>query len=426
MSLYKSFCDFGIHFKNHSIKMQNKYLQDIFYMFSFYYITDIQNKDEIIQVQNESKIMIIDEYQDTDTNKYFFACFDYKIIIYQNQETLNEFLSKHQDYDKYFLKRNPITGLKHDDDIFMYEINNFCEKFGIFNSNLQMFWRLIYRCISGFLIKKSYKNHQIKNHKNSNKKFLEGQEKIESIDRFIILREIGRGSLASVDLVYYIKREELFALKIPYSSLESIERERQNYLNIEYPFIVKYFGYIESSGRKCLLFEFVDGKTLDEYEVNSLTNNEKVNIIWELLNTVQHIHSLGYICRDIHFKNIMINENKDAIFIDFDRVIKFDEQKALDFFQIFLPELDNEGKFDYKSDVFLIGCLIFFVLTGKKLDLKCQQKNDEEFIFDLSYYQLRKEEEMLLKSCFRFNKCKRPSINQLISTFKDNFLSNMH
>lgn len=381
MSLQESFSEFDTRFKANRIETQNKYLQELFKKLSFLFVSDIKNEDDILQIQNESKIIIIDEYQETNNKKYFFVCLDYKLIIFDQNQNFDQFLSQQQNSNKYYLKQNPMSETeKNDNDLFLYEINNFCEKFKIQNHKLQRFWQLIVECISGFLIKKSYQNHKNKDDEKSKKKFLEEQEKIESIDSFITLRELGRGSLASVDLVYHIKTEELFAMKTPYDSFELIERERENYLKIEYPFIVKYFGYVENNKRKCLLIEYVEGRTLDEYEINELTEEEKHNIIFELLLTVQHIHSLGYICRDLHFKNIMINENKELILIDFDRVNKIEETKTLDFFQLPLPELENGGKLDYKSDVCLVGCVIFFIMTGNKLESKSQMSNNEEFM----------------------------------------------
>lgn len=423
MSLQDSFSTFNTFFKKHNIKTQNKFLQEILNKFDFYFINDIKTEDEILQGQNESKIIIIDEYQEKNGNNFFFICFDYIVkIINQNQKILNKFLSKQHDSEKYYLKQE----LNTEANIFAHEIENFSKKFEIINSEFQKFWELIVNCISGFLIKKSYKNHKNKNDEKTNKKFLEGKKKLN----FIKLREIGQGDLASVYLVYYIKKEELFALKSPYNNtqhyIELIERERLNYLNIEYPYIVKYIGYVEHEKRKCLLLEFVEGKTLDQYEVKKLNNVEKYNIIFELLLTIQYIHSLEYIYRDIHFSNIMINTNKDVILIDFDRVIKIEEQQTFDFYQLQLPELDNEGKLDYKSDVCSIARVMFFILTGVKLKLRDKQNKDEEFIYDLSKFNLKEEEENLLKQCFYIAVDKRISINQLIIAFFNNYLSKVY
>lgn len=204
MSLQDSFSAFNTFFKKHNIKTQNKFLQEILNKFDFYFINDIKTEDEILQGQDESKIIIIDEYQEKNGNNFFFICFDYIVkIINQNQKILNKFLSKQHDSEKYYLKQE----LNTEANIFAHEIENFSKKFEIINSEFQKFWELIVNCISGFLIKKSYKNHKNKNDEKTNKKFLEGKEKIESFDNFIKLREIGQGDLASVYLVYYIKKE---------------------------------------------------------------------------------------------------------------------------------------------------------------------------------------------------------------------------
>ena len=59
------------------------------------------------------------------------------------------------------------------------------------------------------------------------------------------MREIGSDGSAIVNLVYYVRTEEIFALKIPHNDGDQynqlIERERSNYLKNQGPYIVKYF-----------------------------------------------------------------------------------------------------------------------------------------------------------------------------------------
>ena len=215
-------------------------------------------------------------------------------------------------------------------------------------------------------------------------------------------------------------------MKSPFNSdcesIELIERERSNYLNIRFPFIVKYFGYIEQGNIKCLLLEFVEGKTLKNYDTYQLSYREKCNVIFELILTVQYIHSFGYICRDMHLENIIINENKDAVLIDFDRVIKIEEQKTKDFALIDLPELELDENLTYKSDICLLGYVSYYILIGEKP----RPIKQHELIYDLNDFPKKfLNEKLLFESCFYKNPEKRPDMNQMFRLLYHHFLSSI-
>ena len=403
-SLKKSLYEFQSLSSKHEIKTQKESMQNIFDKIKFYF-NDNNNKisDEILDLKNESKILII-EYYEADNDKYFFICFDYQLIIIKgNQELLPSILSKHQDSAKYFLNPNPISEIKIEeaDIIFNTEIDHFIKNFLIdANQNLIDFWNKVVKCISGFLIKKSYKNSKLSYDERSQKKLLESQEKIDSYnEKFFDLRIIGNGGSASVELIYYINEEKVFALKSPYSDkIDLIERERRNYLQIQHFFIVKYYGYIEKYGVKCLLLEYVEGEMLDQYDVKNLEFDDKLAIILELMLSIYQIHSYECIYRDLHYKNIIINEDKYAILIDFDRVVNINEQNTNDFCLIDVPELGQ--KLSYKADVYLLGKIIHFIIEGTNKITENQAK-----------------ESLFYKSCLCTDPDKRPTMSELINAF---------
>lgn len=140
-----------------------------------------------------------------------------------------------------------------------------------------------------------------------------------------------------------------FALKAAIDcQYELIERERENYLNLQFPLFVKYYGYFLIEEKKCLLLEFVQGQTLNEIDLSILSLSAKVCIVFELMLSVHFIHSKNYICRDLNPNNIIINKNKEAILIDFDRIIQADKQTTMDFMRDCMPP---ENVLTSKSDI---------------------------------------------------------------------------
>lgn len=66
--------------------------------------------------------------------------------------------------------------------------------------------------MASFLIKKSYKNSQLTFQDKMDDE-QERNEHVFSMNDFITLREIGKGGLAAVDLVYYAKEEKNICIK---------------------------------------------------------------------------------------------------------------------------------------------------------------------------------------------------------------------
>lgn len=71
---------FSLFLKKNKITVQNKYLESILYKFDFLLYSNI----DILKTkyQDNSAIIIIDEYKDKHHKKYYFICYDYKLIIF--------------------------------------------------------------------------------------------------------------------------------------------------------------------------------------------------------------------------------------------------------------------------------------------------------------------------------------------------------
>ncbi|KAK8843701.1 Serine/threonine-protein kinase plk4 [Tritrichomonas musculus] len=384
------------------ISILNKHLQKIFDKFSFFFY------EPEIEFPNETDIIIIDEYEEND-NKYFIICHNYKLIVVKQEESI-DFLRVQTNAEIYVFPKCNIPHIKSFkiDSIFLAEIESFSEQFSITNDDLKYHWNKIVNCLSAFLIKKGIQNSKIKHDNYSKEELMENQGRYESkIDSLIKLRRIGHGSCGFVYLIYHILHESIYAVKCPYEEmLRTNERERENYSRIRYPYIRQYYGYFESNHGKILLLEYVEGKTLKEYDLNKLSEEEKYDIIFELILTVRYLHTQKFIARDISLDNIIINENKDAIMIDFDRVIKPDknEPQTVDFYKKSIaPEYFKTNK----SDVFSLGYVIHYLLEGEIPEMENNIITKDNFIFE---------------ECFDEDPAKRPNMSELLYTFYINFL----
>ena len=231
-------------------------------------------------------------------------------------------ISKYEYSKRYYLKGSSVPeNASEEDKFFLYEIEKFSSNFWFVDSKIGSILMNIVRIMSGFLIKKSYKKLGEKYESNNYEDFADEQKKIDlKKEEFLRLREVGKGSLGSVELIYHIKREELFALKIPNDdtseSQELIERESSRYLKIDHPFICHYYGSVSIDHKKCLPLEIIEGKTLDKFNLESHFLL-KGSIISKLILTIQYLHAKGFIYRFLYLDNIIISNMNDPILIDF-------------------------------------------------------------------------------------------------------------
>ena len=119
------FSEFQTLLRGKEIKTSNKYFQFVLSKFHFYFLNQ-KNGKEILQLANNSKIIIVDEY-DQENDKYIFICFDYNlIIIFFKQESdihisfFDDFFSKQKDSEKYFF--NFVLMIMHQDILITYFI----------------------------------------------------------------------------------------------------------------------------------------------------------------------------------------------------------------------------------------------------------------------------------------------------------------
>ncbi|KAK8883527.1 hypothetical protein M9Y10_042619 [Tritrichomonas musculus] len=112
----------------------------------------------------------------------------------------------------------------------------------------------------------------------------------------------------------------------------------------------------------------------------------------------------------------------DPILIDFDRLIQTDdttkvEQKTLNFQKIQLPELERGEYFTSKSDILLLGFIIYYIYYEKIPTRSNQYENTNKPLFyDISNIEYESEAKFF-SSCFLNEPNERPTIDELFHLF---------
>ena len=209
-----------------------------------------------------------------------------------------------------------------------------------------------------------------------------------------IVREVGQGgmgcvyeSLDSNNRKVALKMMSAKAAAHP-DYREMFEYEVSSLRKLSHPSIVKIVGepFSDAGGNMFLPMEFVEGKTISQIvQANgAFKEQEALSIFVKLLDAFSYIHGKSCIHRDVKPSNIIIRPDGSICVIDFGiakdsktstgktigRVVGTDGYMS--------PEQANGYNIDTRTDIYSLGCLLHYMLTGTHAIPK--QSNDYETI----------------------------------------------
>ena len=176
-------------------------------------------------------------------------------------------------------------------------------------NKIKHFWRIIRKSIIGYLFhianQKTFENRYSNLELLMQKNFKE----INLTDEdYFVVKKLSFGSSFYTQLIYYIKSEQLIVQKLPLLSANDnqklFERERKNYLNINYTFLPRYFGRADYNDQKGLLIEYINGRSLENIADLKLSFRIKIKILFEVLMSLCYLHEKGFIYRDLKPSNV--------------------------------------------------------------------------------------------------------------------------
>ncbi|KAK8892389.1 hypothetical protein M9Y10_029615 [Tritrichomonas musculus] len=435
-------------FNNHQILLLNRYHNKVIKDFTCYLITEKSQAKDLQNLVDKSEIIIIDNIGEQN-DRYFVIFIDKAIIFIQDcgiDLLSNLFIAKERNCTIIASKKINKEQLSHElhlnfcDDIKEYEknfyneiINVFSESFSISQKNqkhVKEILKLILPSFSAYFINKSYK-------KLEQNKIKETKIEINKLNNEIIrLHSLGCGSSSSVELIYHIELGQLFALKF-YEGSESkklYERELKNYERICHPSLPRLYGKIEDGENRYLIIECIRGQSLKNIKTLNLKPEEKINFIFQIMFIIEYLQNESLIYRDLKPNNFIVDEEKRIILIDFDRMIRIDEQpnpeeeSTKDMGTLYMaPEIyrGTVKKYTYKEDVYSLGLLIYFIFFGKDPTIIEEEKTKRIIYpfdeFSGEYCKLRD----ICTNCTRKEPSERPKITEVIDSFYDIFLSFM-
>jgi tetratricopeptide (TPR) repeat protein len=195
----------------------------------------------------------------------------------------------------------------------------------------------------------------------------------ESIGRFEILREVGRGGFG---VVYEARDSELgrsVAFKaVRTSGLTELKADRllaeaEAAARLAHPNIVHLYDLGRCERGAFLILELLKGKTLAErLEEGPLPAREALRVAVEAARGLAHAHAQGVVHRDLKPGNVFLCEDGQVKLLDFGLAHVFGKGGTKGGTPAYMAPEQAKGEVgDETSDVFGLGVMLFELLSGK-------------------------------------------------------------
>ena len=201
------------------------------------------------------------------------------------------------------------------------------------------------------------------------------------LGRYEILSELGRGGMGVVYLARDAQLQRDVALKVIDPGVESaelesrLEHEARLIGRLAHPGIVPIHDLGRHDGVTLFyVMKHVDGQTLEQWLSTQRSRAERLRMFQKLCDPVSFAHAQGVAHRDLKPANVMIGAFGEVLVMDWGLAREFDSPAGQD--EVGTPGYreprGTEGARAAQpliaGDVFSLGAILFFLLTGKHPD----------------------------------------------------------
>jgi protein kinase-like protein len=200
-----------------------------------------------------------------------------------------------------------------------------------------------------------------------------------TVGRYAIVREIGRGGMATVylarqsDLDRFVALKELSALAAADAiTARRFVRESRLAGSLNHPNIVTVHDFFEHHGTPYIAMEFLEGGSLRP-QMGGLTLAQIAGVMEGLLAGLRHAHERGIVHRDVKPENLMISDDARIKIADFGIAKATDEAGTLLTVTgttigtptYMAPEQALGAEVGPYTDLYAVGIIAFELLSGQ-------------------------------------------------------------
>lgn len=210
----------------------------------------------------------------------------------------------------------------------------------------------------------------------------------QTIGKYRILREVGRGATAIVYLAQDPDRAEPVALKhVRFDDqlrdeakwnrrrLKLLKAEQAVSSRLSHPNIIRILDASIDASQAYVVMEYFPGASLERYcsFQNLLPIHRTIGIVFKCCMALDHAFRQGIVHRDIKPANILVDERDDVRITDFGLALNVNKKVSTDSTFIMgvgspaymSPEQIKGYPLNQKTDLYSLGVLLFHLLTGR-------------------------------------------------------------
>lgn len=198
--------------------------------------------------------------------------------------------------------------------------------------------------------------------------------------RYELVRPLGHGAMATVDLAHDVELDRPVALKRLAENLARDEELRRRFLRearlaarLAHPNVVRVFDVGEDDGRPFIAMEYVEGETLAELVARRgrLRVDEAATLGTQMCAGLAAVHAAGLVHRDVKPQNLLLSTDAVLKLGDFGIAAGQDGTRltlagtVLGTAGYLAPEQARGEQVTAAADIYAVGAVLYELLTGE-------------------------------------------------------------
>jgi hypothetical protein len=188
--------------------------------------------------------------------------------------------------------------------------------------------------------------------------------------RYEVEQQLAVGGMGEVLLVNDVSTGRQLALKRVLDATDPkivsmFEREYHALVSLKHPRIISVFDYGISEGKPYYTMELLDGYDLRQHA--PLPYPQACRYLRDIASSLALLHARRLLHRDVSPRNVRVTSDDRCKLIDFGAMASFGVADVVVGTPPYLPpEALERGALDHRADLFALGALAYWLLTGKQ------------------------------------------------------------